>query len=155
MLESGATFRSEQERWCTPQEIWAPLDDEFAFDLDAAADDETTKTGRFLNDALNVEDWPGNSIWLNPPYGKKLEPFVRKAHKEARKGKTIVALIPFRCRAAWWHECILNAAAEVRCVRKRIKFLRPDGTKGKFTGSCDSCVVIWRPNSNGTILRAL
>lgn len=56
----------------------------------------------------------------------------------------VVALIPFRCRAAWWHEAVLGRASEVRCVRKRIRFVRPDGSRGRFTGSCDSCIVVWR-----------
>ena len=144
------------ERWLTPPEIFDPLMDEFRFDLDAAADAETAKLPRFLWDALALDDWPGKRIWLNPPYGRKLEPFVRKTAQEATKGKIVVALIPFRCRAAWWHECVIGQADEVRCVRKRIKFQRPDGTRGAFTGSCDSCIVVWRGAKarDATVLRA-
>lgn len=134
------------ERWCTPPELFGPLHAEFNFDLDAAADSETTRLPRYLTDSLDI-DWPGERIWLNPPYGRKLEPFIRKAAEEAAKGKIVVALIPFRCRAAWWHEAVIGKASEVRCIRKRIKFVRIDGTRGDFTGSCDSCLVIW----SGTI----
>lgn len=132
------------ERWRTPDFIFDPLMAEFQFDLDAAADAELARVPNHLSDALSVDDWPGRSIWLNPPYGIKLEPFVRKAAQQAWRGKTVVALIPFRCRAGWWHECVIGRAAEVRCVRKRIKFVRPDGSIPKFTGSCDSCIVVWR-----------
>lgn len=144
------------DRWLTPPEIFDPLMAEFAFDLDAAADAETAKLPRFLWDALALDDWPGKRIWLNPPYGRMLEPFVRRAAQEAAKGKLVVALIPFRCRAAWWHECVIGLADEVRCVRKRIKFMRPDGTRGAFTGSCDSCIVVWTGAKarDATILRA-
>lgn len=134
---------SEQERWCTPPEIFDPLEEEFHFDLDAAADIETARVEPYLADALSIADWPGKRIWVNPPYGRKLEPFVRRAAHEASKGKLVVALIPFRCRAAWWHEVVIGVAKEVRCVRKRISFMRPDGTRGDFTGSCDSCIVVW------------
>ena len=140
------------ERWQTPPEIFEPLMAEFDFQLDAAADCVTTRCDRFLDDALGPMDWPGKRIWLNPPYGRKLEPFVRRAALEADKGKTIVALIPFRCRAAWWHESVLGRASEVRCVRKRIKFIRPDGSRGNFTGSCDSCIVIWHGGRTETVL---
>ena len=126
----------------TPPEVWEPLHAEFRFELDAAADTKTARLPRYLTDSLEI-DWPAKRIWLNPPYGRKLEPFVRKACLEASKGKLVVALIPFRCRAAWWHECVLGKATEVRCVRKRVDFLRPDGSRGDFTGSCDSCIVIW------------
>src|SRR5688572_29955859 len=114
------------ERWQTPPHVFAPLMAEFEFDLDAAGDAEMHRVPNYLIDALNIEDWPGDRIWCNPPYGRKLEPFIRKCADEADKGKTVVALIPFRCRAAWWHEAVIGRATEVRCVRKRIKFLRPD-----------------------------
>lgn len=143
---------ADSERWQTPPEIFDPLMAEFNFDLDAAADDVTRRVERFTNDALGAGDWPGFRCWMNPPYGRKLDSFVRRAADEADKGKLVVALIPFRCRAAWWHESVIGRAAEVRCVRKRIKFIRPDGTRGKFTGSCDSCIVIWRGGRNQTIL---
>jgi len=135
------------DRWITPPEIFKPLASEFQFDLDAAADEETARLPRYLWDSLDI-DWPGERIWLNPPYGRKLEKFVRKAAHEASKGKLVVALIPFRCRAAWWHECIIGKAQEVRCVRKRIKFLRVNGERGNFTGSCDSCIVVWQPGAS-------
>jgi hypothetical protein len=50
-------------------------------------------------------------------------------------------------RAAWWHECVIGRAQEVRCIRKRVKFVKLDGTRGAFTGSCDSCVVVWTAQS--------
>lgn len=137
---------SDSERWMTPPEIFDPLHAEFGFELDAAADSETTRLPAWIDaesDALKI-NWPATVIWCNPPYGRKLEPFVRKCCQQADLGKIVVALIPFRCRAAWWHECVIGRASEVRCVRKRIKFLRPNGERGKFTGSCDSCIVVWR-----------
>lgn len=38
---------------------------EFSFDLDAAADSETSLLPRYLSDALDIPDWPGKRIWLN------------------------------------------------------------------------------------------
>jgi phage N-6-adenine-methyltransferase len=134
---------SSSERWQTPPEVWNPIHAEFAFDLDAAADAQTARVPIFLSDALSSMAWPGRRIWLNPPYGRKLEPFVRRAALEAVPGKIIVGLIPFRCRASWWHEAVIGRAREVRCIRKRVRFVRLDGSRGNFTGSCDSCLVIW------------
>lgn len=152
----GVTM-NDKERWCTPPEIFDPLMREFDFDLDAAADLETKRVPRFLaTDCSCLRDlaWPGQRIWFNPPYGRKLEPFVRRAYMEYAVQSfdpdyVLTALIPFRCRAAWWHECVIGHAAEVRCFRKRIKFLRPNGTRGKYTMSCDSCLVIWRGSWQG------
>lgn len=135
------------ERWGTPPEIRQPLLARFKFDLDAAGDADLHIVPRYLtaeDDALSGKEWPGQVIFCNPPYGRKLEPFVRECYRQsAEYGKIVVMLIPFRCRAAWWHDCIIGKAVEVLCVRKRIKFMRPDGTRGKFTGSCDSCIVVW------------
>lgn len=142
------------ERWITPPEIFDPLMAEFRFDLDAAADAETARVRPFLIDALGEQEWPGRRVWLNPPYGRKLAPFITRAALEADKGKIVVALIPFRCRAAWWHDSVIGRASEVRCVRKRIKFLYPSGERGKLTGTCDSCVVVWRGGPAVTTLTA-
>lgn len=138
------------DRWVTPPEIFDPLHEEFDFDLDAAADEETARLPRYLRDALTLDEWPGERIWLNPPYGAKLEPFVRAAARQADLKKLIVALIPFRCQAAWWHESVIGRAIQVRCIRKRVRFLRPDGTRGDFTGSCDSCLIVWRGQHRGS-----
>lgn len=139
----------KRERWCTPPEIFLPCIEEFRFDLDAAADAETKRLDNYQTDSLRARQWSGERIWLNPPYGRKLEPFVRRAQQEASLGKLVVALIPFRCRAAWWHECVLYRAPEIRCYRKRIRFMRPNGTRGDFTMSCDSCLVVWRGRWSG------
>ena len=149
--EQKTQLGSLKERWCTPPEIFLPRMEEFQFDLDAAADWETKRwtLSNFSANSLGSGDWQGERVWLNPPYGRLLEPFVRRAQAEAFKGKIVAALIPFRCRAAWWHECVLYHAPEVRCYRKRIRFMRPDGTRGNSTMSCDSCLVVWRGSWSG------
>lgn len=134
------------DNWRTPPEVFRPLNAEFHFDLDAAADHDggDALCSRWLFDSLIPGfNWPGERIWLNPPYGKMLDPFVRKASEQARLGALVVALIPMRVRAAWWHECVIGQASEVRCVRKRIRFLRPDGSRPALTPSCDSAIVVW------------
>lgn len=139
------TDNPAHERWQTPPEIWDPLHAEFHFDLDACADHETKRLSQYLTDALDGREWPGKVVFMNPPYGRKLPAFVLEANRQAQEyRKTVVALIPFRCRGAWWHDAILGRAEEVRCIRKRVSFVRLDGTRGDFTGSCDSCIVVWR-----------
>lgn len=135
------------ERWGTPPEIAVPLKRMFPIDLDAAADSDLHVVQNYITkeqDALSGKEWPGQVVFCNPPYGRKLEPFVRECERQARVyGKVVIGLFPFRCRAAWWHDCVIGRAIDVLCVRKRVKFLRPDGTRGAFTGSCDSCIVVW------------
>ena len=43
----------------------------------------------------------------------------------------VVTLIPMRSSAAWWHECVIGKADEIRFVRKRIRFMRPDGGRAE------------------------
>ena len=139
-----------RNNWRTPRWLFDQLDAEFHFELDAAADSANALKSRYLWDALALPEWPGDVVWLNPPYGNCLAPFVRKAWEQAQLGKTVVALIPFRCRAAWWHDSVIGKAIEVRCVRKRIKFDTPEGQPSALTGTCDSCVVVWCGNGTGT-----
>src|SRR5690349_25084011 len=103
-----AIIHPASERWMTPPEIFDPLMQEFNFDLDAAADLHTKRVAHYLRNALAPDSWSGSVVWMNPPYGRMLEPFVRRAAQEAKRGIIIVALIPFRCRAAWWHECVIG-----------------------------------------------
>ena len=68
------------------------------------------------------------AAWLNPPYGRKkdaegkstgpalLDPFIRKAFQESRKGLIVVVLCFVRSDTALWEEVIMKAA-EVRFIR--------------------------------------
>lgn len=146
---------NDQERWQTPPEVWIPLHREFCFDLDAFADEGTKRLPNYLTDALGPQDWPGERIWMNPPYGRKLALCVRRGYQEAAKGKLVVACIPLRYRGPWSHEAVIGKAKEVRAVRQRVSYIRPDGTRGEFTGSCDTQIVIWNgPGPHDTILRS-
>lgn len=149
---------SDQERWQTPPEVWNPVHREFRFDLDAFADDVTKRLPNFISpqqDAMKPQEWPGKRIWMNPPYGRKLAPCMLRGFQEAAKGKLVVACIPLRGRGGWWHDYVLGWAKEILYVRKRVKFIRPDGTRGKFTGSCDTVMVVWDgAGPNATISRS-
>lgn len=132
-----------QERWQTPPEVWNPLMEEFNFDLDAFADEHTARLPHYLTNALGPLSWPGKRCFMNPPYGRKLEPCVRRGAQEAAKGKIVVAVIPLRYRGDWSHETVIGVAKEIRPVRMRVSFIRPDGSRGEFTGSCDSQIIVW------------
>lgn len=79
---------------------------------------------------------------MNPPYGREIGKWVKKAHDEARKGAFVVGLIPARTDTAYWHDYI-QGKAEVRFVRGRIKFERPDGARD--AAPFPSAIIIWRP----------
>jgi len=63
-------FKTENQKWETPQEFFDLLNKEFNFNFDLSADKENKKCDKYFNekdDALSKE-WSG-MCWLNPPYG--------------------------------------------------------------------------------------
>jgi phage N-6-adenine-methyltransferase len=131
----------------TPFELWSPLDDEFDFDCDVAANAENAIAADWYGpgsehiDAL-VVPWTGwNACWMNPPYSETGK-WVRKAADEAQNGATVVGLIPFMPSEGWWQH--VERSVEVRRIPHRIKFLNPDGTQAG-TARFASAVVVWRP----------
>ena len=133
MLNQGL-FSSEKQDWCTPQQFFDELDAEFHFVLDAAATHQNSKCKRCFtpeDDGL-IQNWDvGGAVYCNPPYGKEIGLWVKKAYEEAQKGTTIVMLIPARTDTKYFHEYIYHKA-EIRFVKGRLKFTDENGTpKGK------------------------
>jgi len=126
--------------WGTPQALFDQLDAEFSFSLDVCALPHNAKCKMYLrpeDDALSRE-WrsgaPGSSIWMNPPYGKTISSWLKKAFQTSLHGERVVCLIPNRSNAPWWHEYVMRAS-EIRFVVKKIPFMGP--VKGiPFFGSC-------------------
>lgn len=131
-MNSALMFSKASDEWATPQDTYDALHREFGFTLDAAASHENTKCFEFFSiedDAL-ARDWHEGytAVWLNPPYSKCRE-FIAKAAEEARKGCTVVCLVPSRTDTRWWHEHVWNQethqprpGVEVRFMKGRLKF---------------------------------
>jgi phage N-6-adenine-methyltransferase len=119
--------------WTTPVEFWEELNREFSFTLDAAALEQSTLVcdnwyGPDHNDLLRRdallrnwhEDDMDGTVWLNPPYGRAIKLFMAKANEEAKRGATVVCLVPARTDTNWWWDsCIQH---EVRFIKGRLKF---------------------------------
>ncbi len=145
----GALYSSESCEWETPPALFAALDAEFRFDLDVCARPNNAKCERFYSpddDGLSVP-WHG-ACWMNPPYGRKVGDWMQKAYEESRKaGTVVVALVCARTDTGWWHDWAMRAA-EVRFVRRRVRFLAPQG--GAQTGApFPSVLLVFRPESEG------
>lgn len=69
----------------------------------------------------------GGAVFCNPPYGREIGKWVRKAYEEAKSGATVVLLIPARTDTSYFHDYILGHA-EIRWVRGRLRFEDEDGT---------------------------
>lgn len=148
MLNQGL-FSSEKQDWCTPQQFFDELDAEFHFVLDAAATHQNSKCKRCFtpeDDGL-IQNWDvGGAVYCNPPYGREIGLWVKKAYEEAQKGTTIVMLIPARTDTKYFHEYIYHKA-EIRFVKGRLKFTDENGTP-KGTAPFPSMVVIYNRKDN-------
>lgn len=80
-------FSSKTNEWSTPQDFFDVLDKEFHFTVDVAADSGNAKLQRYFNKADDglSKSWDDESVFCNPPYGREIGKWVKKA-SEARGG---------------------------------------------------------------------
>lgn len=134
---------SEDMTWETPQDFFDKLNDEFHFTLDPCATPETAKCKKFYtkeDDGLK-QDWSGERVFCNPPYGSEIKNWVKKCSEE--ENALVAMLIPARTDTKYFHEYIYNNPnAEIRFIKGRLKF----GGKQKGSGSAPfpSMIVIFR-----------
>lgn len=120
MADTGYMPPSQTVEWSTPQDLWESLHDEFHFTVDVAATDENTKLLRYYTEATDglAQDWTGEIVWCNPPYGKVIADWVKKASESKA---TTVMLIPSRTDTRWFHDYVYHKA-ELRFIKGRLKF---------------------------------
>jgi len=140
------TISSERQDWATPIQLLAFLKREFEFRLDVCATAASAKAPKYFNraeDGLEM-DWlqvsVGEPIWMNPPYGREIGKWIRKAWEESRRGCTVVCLLPARTDTSWWHDYCMKAA-EIRFLRGRLCFDDDKRKRAPFP----SAIVVFRP----------
>ena len=118
-------FSSKTDEWETPQRLFDLLDAEFNFTLDVCATEENKKVKHFFSKEDNglSQSWGENTCWMNPPYGRQIGKWVKKANDEATEGCKVVCLLPARTDTRWFHDQIYeNSKAEIRFLKGRLKF---------------------------------
>ena len=115
-------FSSKSNEWSTPQDFFDKLNDEFHFTLDPCATQESTKCKKYytIKDNGLSKSWENEIVFCNPPYGREIKKWVKKAYEESKNAK-IVMLIPARTDTSYFHDYIYNKA-EIRFIRGRLKF---------------------------------
>lgn len=139
MAQMAIHYSSATPEWETPQAFFDRLDAEFRFTLDVCATHENAKCAAHFTreeDGL-TQSWSG-VCWMNPPYGREIKQWMRKAYQEARRGVTVVCLIPARTDAGWWHDYAMRG--EIRFLRGRLKF-----GGAKYNAPFPNAVVVFRP----------
>ena len=135
-------FSSKTNDWSTPQDFYDELNNEFGFTLDPCADEYNHKCNKYFTEGDDglLQDWGGEIVFCNPPYGKAIKDWVRKAYIEGCKpNTTVVLLIPARTDTQYFHDYIYHEAKEIRFIKGRLKF-----GDSKNAAPFPSMVVIYR-----------
>ena len=126
-MNTKLMFSSKEEKWQTPQDFFDKLNEEFDFTLDPCCQIDSAKCNKFYTpkeDGL-IQDWQGETVFVNPPYGRDLKFWVEKCSNESKKENTIVVmLIPARTDTRYFHEYIYHKS-EIRFIKGRLKFINP------------------------------
>jgi site-specific DNA-methyltransferase (adenine-specific) len=75
---------------------------------------------------------------MNPPYGRSIGRWMKKAWEASRSGATVVCLVPARTDTKWWHDFAMRG--EIKFLKGRLKF-------GGCTKSAPfpSAIVVFKP----------
>ena len=119
---TSGMMESKTIEWGTPLDLFKKLDDEFHFTLDVCASDGMQLCKRYFNpeiDGLSQVWGRGEVCWMNPPYGKEIIKWVKKASESP---SITVALLPARIDTKWYQKYVQPFASEVRFIAGRLKF---------------------------------
>jgi len=120
---NDALFSSKSREWETPQALFDKLNNFFHFTLDVAATKKNAKCQKFFTPEDNglLQNWHRDICWMNPPYGREIAKWIKKAYDESKLGATVVMLLPARTDTAYFHDFIYHKA-EIYFLRGRLKF---------------------------------
>ncbi len=130
-MVSAVHFTSATPEWYTPpvvlERVLACLE---TIDLDPCANCDRTVPARShfteAEDGLS-RPWHGR-IYMNPPYGRQIGPWIEKLVTEFESGRTTeaLALVPARVDTAWFRRL---SVFPVAFWRGRISFIGSDGAR--------------------------
>lgn len=130
---------------------FAPLQQRFAFSIDAAASNENAKLPRYWTEATNglLQPWKGERVYCNPPYSS-IEPWINKAWIEVDADLIVMLLPANRTEQGWWQRGIepfrdRGNRLTVEFLPGRLRFLKPGqvsiGPNERPPFGC--CLCIW------------
>jgi phage N-6-adenine-methyltransferase len=115
-------FSSITDEWATPQVLFDQLTWVYGnFTLDPCATADNAKCKRFFTrkeDGL-LQPWSGK-VFVNPPYGREIGRWMRKAYEESLGGAFVVCLVPARTDTRWWQDYAKRG--HVYFLRGRLRF---------------------------------
>jgi len=134
-------FSSKKDTWSTPQEFYDKLNKTYNFTLDPCASHADHKCDKYFTIGDNglEQSWAGETVFMNPPYGRGIKHWLKKAYEESLKeDTTVVCLIPARTDTKYWHDYCMKAE-KIYFVKGRLKF-------GGSTNAAPfpSCVIVFQ-----------
>lgn len=140
-MKANVHFSSKTDLWATPQLFFDRYNDVYGFTLDVCALKENAKCSSYFTkeqDGLKQE-WCG-ICWMNPPYGRAIKDWVKKAYESSLNGATVVCLLPARTDTAWWHDYCMKG--QIEFIRGRLKF-----GDAKNSAPFPSAIVVFKDGS--------
>lgn len=133
-------FSSATDQWATPQALFDEIAQEFNFETDVCALPSSAKCKNYFtpeDDGLSQE-WRG-VCWMNPPYGREIGRWMKKAYESSQAGATVVCLVPARTDTEWWWQYARHGL--IRIIKGRLKF-----GDAKSSAPFPSALVIFSPD---------
>ena len=126
--------------WLTPPQLFHALGE---FDLDPCACPDprpwsTAKRHIALPDDGLAADWSGR-VWMNPPYGDEINPWLEKTAKHGIG----TALIFARTETANWELFVWPKASAILFLYGRLYFYLPDGTRAHGNAGGPSALIAY------------
>ena len=138
-------FSSKTDLWSTPLDFYDKYNKKYNFEIDVCALPENSKCSKFFTpeqDGLN-QKWVG-TCWMNPPYGREIKKWVKKAYESSLNGATVVCLLPARTDTTWWHDYCIKG--DIEFIRGRLKV---GGSKN--SAPFPSAVIVFKGEENGRV----
>lgn len=140
---STALLSSRRDDWCTPQIVIDLIRKIGPIGIDPCPCDKSIVHPAVQypgTDGLALEWKSDGIVFVNPPYGRAIAPWIKRCHdmRRAYSGE-FIALVPARTDTRWWHAYAVTAAAW--CFwRGRLVFLGAQGP-----APFPSALLYWGP----------
>ncbi len=147
-----------KDMWGTPDYLYAGLDAEFHFVLDAAASEGNAKCYDYITeeeDAFQTE-WKSadvnlcfGNVFLNPPYSQSaggLINWIERAYEQSQKHKVSVVCVVPGDTSTKYRKFAMRYGSEIRDLDHRVKFVGATGSPPWPTA-----IYVFRPVKNRLI----
>lgn len=120
-MNNELMFSSVTDLWSTPQYFFDKQNAIHKFTLDVCADATNAKCDKYYHSLMDglSQEWVG-VCWMNPPYGREIGKWMKKAYESSLNGAKVVCLVPARTDTKWWHDYAMKGKIEF--LRGRLKF---------------------------------